>query len=358
MTIFHDIPAHVNEKIDPPKQTGSFEFSGEQEIYDDGVFRIELASELVPEPNDSDESMKFSINGLPFRVEWTTIVLDRTQIEQMGGQADTIEGVMRFFMPDLTDGDPLRLIPLANGFNMASHGCVRDGECRACCLLAQFVDEDTLVGTSVELTAPAEWENDPRMVGFQHFLKSSVRSAQCSLGEPRINSSRAWLNVGKIGVRFPVELGGMKFRFASDYESTREGEGVSLRYSDDDRRKADIYIFDLQEELIEPGAETDQTLAQMQATISDLEAFHAPTIPELLSESVSLYGREEIAFLDRRFFVEGVEPENCGIVTVILLAARLGAFIKVRFSPLPGETQPKHPLLEAFMNDLADVVTA
>ena len=348
----------MNEKIDPPEQTCSFEFSGEQEMYDDGVFRIELAAELIPETEDGEESMKFSIKGLPFHVEWTTIVLDRTQIEQMGGPADTIEGVMRFFMPDLADGEPLRPIPLANGFNMASHGCIRDGEYRACCLLAQFVDEDTLVGTSVELAAPEEWENDPRLVGFQHFLKSSVRSAHCSLGEPRINSSRAWLNVGKIGVRFPDELGGMKYRFASDYESAREGEGVSLRYSDDERRKADIYIFDLQEELIEPGAETDQTLAQMQATISDLETFHAPTIPEPLSESVSSYGRDEVAFLDRRFLIAGAEPEDQGIVTVILLAARLGAFIKVRFSPLPGETQPKHPLLEAFMNDLADVLAA
>jgi len=70
----------------------SFEFSGEQEIYDDGVFRIELASELVPESDDSDGSMKFAIDGLPFLVEWTTIVLNKTQIGQMGGPSDSIEG--------------------------------------------------------------------------------------------------------------------------------------------------------------------------------------------------------------------------------------------------------------------------
>lgn len=75
-----------------------------------------------------------------------------------------------------------------------------------------------------------------------------------------------------------------------------------------------------------------------------------------MSETVSLYGRDDVAFLDRRFLVVGAEPDDRGIVTVILLAARLGAFIKVRFFPLPGETQPKHPHLEAFMNDLADVL--
>lgn len=348
----------MNEEINPQHPADSFEFSGEQETYDDGVFRIQLAAELTLEADGGDDSMKFTIDGLPFRIEWTTIVLDRTQIEQLGGPSDTIEGVMRFFMPDLPSDAPLRLIPMANGFNLASHGCIRDGECRACCLLAQFVDDETLVGTSLELTAPEEWENDPRLVGFQHFLKSSVRGAHCSLGEPRINTSRAWLNVGKIGVRFPDELGGMKFGFASDYEYHQEGHGISLRYWDDEGRKADIYIFDHQEELIEPGAETDQVLAEMEAAMLHLETVCDPAIPELLSEAVTPYGREEIAFLDRRFLVVGPEPDDSEFVTVILLAARLGAFIKVRFSPLPGETEPKHPLLEAFMNDLADVLTA
>ena len=264
---------------------------------------------------------------------------------------------MRFFMPDLPANAPLRLIPMANGFNLASHGCIRDGEYRACCLLAQFVDEDTLVGTSVELTAPEKWENDPRLVGFQHFLKSSVRGAHCSLGEPRINTSRAWLNVGKIGVRFPDELGGMKFRFATDYEYHQEGNGIGLRFSDDEGRKADIYIFDNGEELIEPGAETDQVLAQMEAAMLHLETVCEPAIPELASEAVTPYGREEIAFLDWRFMVVGAAPDGSEFATVILLTARLGAFIKVRFSPLPGETQAKHPLLEAFMNDLADVLS-
>lgn len=301
--------------------------------------------------------MKFSIDGLPFRVEWTTIVLDKTQIEQLGGPSDTIEGAMRFFMPDLPADAPLRLIFMANGFNLASHGCVRDGEWRACCLLAQFVDEDTLVGVSLELSAPEEWENDPRLVGFQHFLKSSVRGAHCSLGEPRINSSRAWLDVKKIGVRFPDELGGMKFHFASDYECRQEGHGIGLRFADGEGRKADIYILDNQEELIEPGAETVQILAQMEDALLHLKTVYEPAIPELLSEAVTPYGREEIAFLDRRFLVVGAAPDGSEFVTVILLTARPGAFIKVRFSPLPGETQAKHPLLEAFMNDLADVLS-
>lgn len=172
-----------------------------------------------------------------------------------------------------------------------------------------------------------------------------------------MNSSRAWLNVEKIGVHFPSELGAMKFDFASDYESSQEGQGISLRYLDDGRRKADIYIYDDLEELIEPGAETDQVLAQMESAMLELERACGPAVAELLSETVAPYGREEIAFLERRFLVVGPEPDDSETVTAILLAARLGAFIKVRFSPLPGESQPKHPRLEALMNDLADVLS-
>jgi 2,3,4,5-tetrahydropyridine-2-carboxylate N-succinyltransferase len=52
---------------------------------------------------------------------------------------------MRLFMPDLPPDEPLRLIPLVNGFNLASYGCVCDREYRAWCQLAEFVDEGTMV---------------------------------------------------------------------------------------------------------------------------------------------------------------------------------------------------------------------
>jgi hypothetical protein len=43
-------------------------------------------------------------------------------------------------------------------------------------------------------------------------------------------------------------------------------------------------------------------------------------------------------------------------MSAILLTARLGAYIKVRFSSLPGERDEEHPALTALMNDLADVL--
>ena len=340
------------------KPTGSFEFSGEQEIYDDGVFRIHLPAELVCEKNGDEESMTFSIDGLPFRVEWTTIVLDKTQIEQMGGPVDTIEEVMRFFMPDLADDAPLRLFQLANGFQLASHGCIREEKYRACCQLAQFVDEDTLVGISVELTAPEEWENDPRLVGLQHFLKSSIRRAHCTLEEPRINSSAAWLHVEKIGVRFPAELGGMAYRYATDFECRLEGRGVCLSYTDEEGRKADIFIYDNGDDYIEPGAESEDVQMEMCSAVMEIWQIYQSSDLYLLRDTVTVYG-EDLPFADQRY---RIPPEltrmNRAVSTATLITAYRGAFVKIRFTPLPGEIQIRHRLLETFMNDLADVFAA
>jgi hypothetical protein len=354
LTVFGDISAHVKTENDAPQETAAINFSGMREIYDDGIFRIQLPEEFIPEKREN--SLRFSINGLPFQIEWVTIVTDKSQIEQSGGSADTIEGVMQFLMCAQDDEEPARIVSLANGFYMASHACLHDGDHRAACLLAQFVDEDTLVAASMQLAAPEEWQHDSRLILVRHFLKLSVRGVYCSIGEPRMNTSEAWLDVTKIGIRFPEKLGGMIFCYARDYEFRQEGQGISLRYSDNEGRKADIFIFDNREELIEPGAETEQNLAQMQSAISNVKFYYSPATPEVVRKAVTSYGQEEIAFLDVRFVVPGDDLGGPDILTGILIAARLGAFIKVRFTSLPGETQPKHPRLEMFMHDLADVL--
>jgi hypothetical protein len=44
---------------------GNLEFSGESEIYDDGIFRIQLPSELVFRTTSEKASMIFSVGDLP-----------------------------------------------------------------------------------------------------------------------------------------------------------------------------------------------------------------------------------------------------------------------------------------------------
>jgi hypothetical protein len=342
------------EKPDP---TGSFEFSGEEEFYDDGVFRIKLPAEMLLEENGED-SLKFRIDGLPFRIEWSTIVLDGAHLAQLGAPSDTIEGAMRFFMPDLPPDEPLRLIPLVNGFNLASYGCVCDREYRAWCQLAEFVDEGTMVGASLELFAPEAWENDPRLFGIKHILKGAVRHAICSLGEPRINSSQAWMNVEKIGVQFPAELAGMTYRYAADYENNLEGQGVSLCYSDGEGRKADIYVYDNGNDYIEQGAESEDVQMEMCSASMQISQIYQSSDLYLLRDAVTVYG-EDLPFADQRY---RIPPEltraNRAVSTATLITAYRGAFVKVRFTPLPGEIQARHPLLETFMSDMADVFAA
>lgn len=366
-------------------------FSGKQEIYDDGIVRIGLPAELVPQ--DGDDFLCFRLDGMPFRITWKTLVISRTELEKLGcpweterglirfilpafrtirktlfsGRSEseqrqrpskTLEGVMRSFLADLLPEDTLRPVFLANGFYLGSHGCVREGECRSDCLLANFLDEDTIVLASLQVTTPEDWQFNPSRIALLHLLKRSIRSAQCSIGEPRKNTSKAFLNVPKIGIRFPSELGSMIYQFATNYESQVSGVDVSLRYEDEDGRRADLYLYDFGEELIEPGAETDLVREHMDAACKTIEEVFAPKTPEFLGEIVALFGREEMRFLVRWFLLEGSNPEELQSATAILLAARKGVFIKVRFTPLPGETEPQHPILDEFMKDLADVLVA
>jgi len=333
---------------------GKLEIAGEIEIYDDGLFRIELPSELTVAPSSDAESMIFTVGDLPLQIEWTTIILDKDQIEQLGSSTESIDVVMRYFMLDLPEDAPLKLIQMANGFNMASSYGIHDGECRSYYLLGLLNDEDVFIGTSLELKGVDEWDGDPRFAGLSHLLKNAIRFAHCSIGEPRINSSRGWLSVDRIGVRFPEDLGGMTYRFATDYESTGPGEGVSLRYADEDGHRVDVYIYDNTEELIEPGPDSDQVLAHMEDNVLELHSFNEPSVPELLREEISSYGRQRLQLLDKRFLVGADLYEEGGFMTAILLTARLGAFIKIRFSSLLGEIGTENPYLNAFMNDLAD----
>ena len=335
---------------------GNLEFSGESEIYDDGIFRIQLPAELSFQTTSEKGSLLFSVGDLPLEIEWATCAFDSDDLEQFGVCTESIDQTMRKFIPGLPEDAPLKLIPMANGFMMTSHYSMEDGECRSYYLLGHLTDEQAFIGCSMALTGDEGWHGDPRFAGLDHLLKNSMRFAYCSMGEPRINSSTSWLSVDKIRIRFPENIGGMAYCFATDYESTGPGEGVSLRYGDEDGRKADLYIYDLQEELIEPGTDSEQVIAQMEDCVSELEAHHAASGLKALRNSVTTFGRDALTFRDARFLIGTALPNEERFMSVVLLTARLGAFIKVRFSSFPGECDEEHPALRALMNDLADVL--
>lgn len=335
---------------------GNLEFSGEAEIYDDGIFRIQLPSELVFRTTSEKGSMIFSVGDLPLEIEWATCAFDSDDLEQFGVSTESIDQTMRRFIPGFPEDGPLKLIPMANGFMMTSHYSMADGECRSYYLLGHLTEDRSFIGSSMALRGAEAWHGDPRFAGLDHLLKNSMRFAYCSMGEPRINSSTSWLSVDKIRIRFPEEMGGMSYCFATDYESTGPGEGISLRYGDDDGRKVDLYIYDLQEELIEPGPDSDQVIAQMEGSVSELEAHHAASGLKALRNSVTTYGRDALPFRDTRYLIATALPEEERFMSAILLEGRFGAYIKVRFSSLPGECDVDHPVLTAFMHDLADVL--
>lgn len=346
-TLFFTLPMNIIPK-------GNLEFSGESEIYDDGIFRIQLPSELVFRTTSEKGSMIFSVGDLPLDIEWATCALDRDELERFEVSTESIDQTMRQFIPDLPEDDPIKLIPMANGFMMTSHYAIHDGECRSYYLLGHLTEEQAFIGSSMALRGAEAWHGDPRFAGLDHLLKNSMRFAYCSMGEPRINSSTSWLSIDKIRIRFPENIGGMSYCFATDYESTGPGEGLSLRYADDDGRKADLYIYDLEEELIEPGPDSDQVIAQMEGSLGELESHHAASGLKALLNSITTYGREGIPFRDTRYLIGTTLPEEERFMSTILLAARFGTYIKVRFSSLPGECDEEHLVLTVFMNDLAD----
>lgn len=338
---------------DPPPVV-SLEFSGEEETYDNGIFRITVPAELIAE--DVDDSLCFRIEGLPFRISWTTTILAKSELEQMNCPSETLEDVMRFFVLDLLPEDPLQPFFITNGFYMASHVCVREGECRNCCVLANFLERETFLMASMELTAPEEWKDDPRLFHLLYFLRKSVLFAHCSIGESKINTSQAWLNVEKLGVHFPEMLGGMTYRLAVDYKAVDKGKGISLRYTDDDGRRADIYIYDNGDDYIEPGAETEDVAGEMCSTTTEIFTVYQSSDLYMLRDTITTYG-EDLRFADIRYHIP---PELSAtgepFVTATLITAYRGAFIKIRFTPMPGEIQQQHPLLDAFIKDLAKVL--
>lgn len=335
---------------------GNLEFSGEAEIYDDGIFRIQLPAELDFRTTSEKGSLIFSVGDLPLEIEWATCAMPREELEQFGISAESIDQTMRRFIPNFPEDAMLKLIPMANGFMMVSHHGIHDGDCHAYHLLGQLTEEQAFIGCSMALRGDEAWADDPRFMGLDHLLKHSMRFAYCSWGEPRINSSPDWLAINKIGIQFPEEMGGMSYCFATDYESTGPGEGLSLRYADDDGRKVDLYIYDLQEELIEPGADSEQVIAQMEDCVSELEAHHAASGLKALSNHVTTYGRDALPFRETRYLIGMALPKEEGFLSAILLTARFGTYLKVRFSSLPAECDEEQPVLTAFMNDLADVL--
>lgn len=346
----------MKNELEDPQPAVSLEFSGAEETYDNGLFRITLPAELIAEDVDSD--LRFRVDGLPFQIDWTTTILEKPALEQMNCPLETVEDIIRFFLPDLSPQDPMRPIFLANGFYMGSQSCFRGGECRNSCVLVALADEDTLVMASLELTAPGRWKDDMRLFGLLHLLRKSVRSALCSIGESKVNTSRDWLNVEKIGICFPEMLGGMTYRLAVDYRPVDEGKGISLRYTDDDGRRADIYIYDNGDDYIEPGAETEDVAREMRSTTTEIFTVYQSSELSMLRDTITNYG-EDLRFADVRYYIPPeLTTDGGAFVTATHITAYRGAFIKVRFTPMSGEIQQQHPLLDRFMNDLADLLAA
>ena len=343
---------------DTPVSENSMELSGVEEIYDDGLVRVHLPAEFMPVEDGDAEAVRFQFGEFPFGIFWSTMILNEDEMKQLGGPWGDLEDAMRFFLKDLSPDEIRSPVPLGNKFHIAGNSGIQDGESRSRCLLGAFVGEEHLLFTWMELAAPVGWEDEPTLLLIRHILRKSLRQAECSLGGPRINTSRAWLDVECLGVRFPEELGGMGYRFVTDYECDREGEGVSLRYTDDEGRRADVYIYTNCEELIEPGVQSNLVKTQMDEAVQQFLGACAPRSVRSGVDAVTVYGRGEIPFLDRRVLFEAEIPLEGDLVTAILLMGRLDAFIKVRFTPLPGETHHRHPLLDSLMSDLANALGA
>ena len=99
---------------------GNLEFSGESEIYDDGIFRIQLPSELVFRTTSEKGSMIFLVGDLPLEIEWATCAMASEELEQFGVSTESIDQTMRRFIPGFPEDSPLKLIPMANGFILHS----------------------------------------------------------------------------------------------------------------------------------------------------------------------------------------------------------------------------------------------
>lgn len=341
-----------------PGSTNSLALGGTAEIYDDGLVRLTLPAEFVLVESRDVEAVCFQFGEYPFGIFWKTLFLNEEQMTRSGGPWGDLDESLRFFLKDLSVEEIRSPVPLRNKFCLAENSGILDGESRARSLLGTVVGEGHLLFSSLELVAPEEWKDTTEFRFIRHYLRQNHRQAECSLGGPRINTSRAWLDVECLGIRFPEELGGMVYRFATDYECDREGAGVSLRYADDEGRKADVYIYTNSEELIEPGVQSDLVKSQMNEAVQQFVGACAPRSVRSVVDAVTVYGRGEIPFLDRRFLIEAENPQEGDLVTAILLMGRLDAFIKVRFTPLSGETHHHHPLLESLMSDLADALGA
>ena len=331
-----------------------FGFSGRQSIYDDGAVRIFLPAEFIKTEEEGTNSV-FEMEGFPGKLHVRSGIVEFERISDEKLKEPEVFCACLEGVPDHTD---FRKVNLASGFSMTSYEFHRADQFLSCCALSAGITDSSRAVATFELAVPTSLLADRRYRIIRHLLRRQARLTRCSVEEPKINNSEESRGVDKLGIRFPEELGGMVYCHTSDFECRGDGLGVSLRYEDAGGRKADVFIFDNEDDFVEPGAKTEDVEMEMCGVEMEISHACADTDLYLVRDTVTEY-REELEFLDKR---HRIAPEHTkakrAVVTATLITAYRGVFIKVRFTPLPGEIHVRHPLVEKFMDDLAQILLA
>jgi hypothetical protein len=341
----------------PTEPTRRWEFSGREEIYDDGLVRLSLPTEFQLVISGDPDNLAFQIHDFPTTIIWSTFLLDEEGAERLGTPWGDVEAGLRFFLEGVGEPEMRRPVLLASGFWFSSNCSSQDGFQRSRCMLGTTVDDDLMLFAEMEFSLPQDLAEQSFTMLMQHVLRTFVRRAECSIGGPRINSSKNWLTVESLGMTFPDTLGGLTYDFAAEHNARNEPENLGLRFSDAAGRRADLLIFTAGEEFIEPGIESPLIREYFALTIDEIRDFYAPNPLQDIFAGERTYGRGEIPFLVHYFLAGSQDPAESPTLTALLLTARLDRFLKVRFTAAPGETQPENSALDAFMEDLANVLS-
>jgi|GEM_PF-6605495 len=102
--------------------------------------------------------------------------------------------------------------------------------------------------------------------------------------------------------------------------------------------------------------ETEDVAGEMCSTTTEIFTVYQSSDLYMLRETITTFG-EDLRFAGIRYRIPPELSANGEpFVTATLITAYRGAFIKIRFTPMPGEIQQQHPLLDAFIKDLAKVL--
>jgi hypothetical protein len=76
----------------PTEPARRWDFSGREEIYDDGLVRLSLPAEFQLVESDDPDDRAFLIADLPAKITWTTLLLDEEAAERLGTPCGDVEG--------------------------------------------------------------------------------------------------------------------------------------------------------------------------------------------------------------------------------------------------------------------------